>query len=117
MEAVAILAGLAFAGNKTVSVIKGATAKDWKFVFTQVLVWVVMFGVIVLAAHAQITEDLVVPALGIALGSVDFASQFMLAWILGSSGSVVWDFKKAIDQTDSAREPTLAIGSDSPTEG
>lgn len=107
MEIIAILAGLAFAINKTVSVIKGLTSADWNLVITQVAVWVVGFIGLTLAAEAEVTEALLVPGLTMSLGSMDWQSLALLAWVLGSSGSFAFDFKKAIDNTDSSVEPSL----------
>jgi energy-converting hydrogenase Eha subunit G len=107
MEEIAILAGIAFAVNKTVSVIKAITNKDINAAVTQVAVWVVGFIAVLLAAHAQLTENLVVPGLTVSLGALDWPSQLLVAWILGSTGSFAFDFKKAFDSSDSAAEPSL----------
>lgn len=107
MEEIAILAGIAFAVNKTVSVIKSLVNRDFNAAITQLVVWVVGFVAVVLAAHAAVTEALLVPGLTVPLGSLDWPSEVLLAWILGSTGSFVFDFKKAIDATDSSAEPSL----------
>lgn len=107
MEEIAVLAGLAFAVNKTVSVIKELVNKNFNAAITQLVVWVVGFIAVVLAAHAAITEALVVPGLTVPLGSLDWPSELLLAWILGSTGSFIFDFKKAIDSSDSSAEPSL----------
>lgn len=106
METIAILAALAFAVNKTVSVLK-AIGKDRNAVVTQVLVWGVGIGALFLAAQAQFTEGLIIPGIGIALGSLNGYSIVMAGWMLGSSGSFAFDLKKAIDSSDSAAEPAL----------
>lgn len=107
MEEIALLAGLAFAINKTVSVIKAATNKDINAAVTQLTVWVVGFIAILLAAHAQLTENLVVPGLSTPLGLLDWPSLVLIAWILGGTGSFAFDFKKAFDSSDNATEPSL----------
>lgn len=106
MEVIAILAALAFAVNKTVSVIK-AFGKDNNTVVTQVLVWVIGTGALFLAGQAEFTAGLVIPGLGVTLGSLNAASIVMAGWVLGSSGSFAFDIKKAIDSSDSAVEPHL----------
>lgn len=106
METIAILAGLAFAVNKTVSVIK-ALGKDTNLVLTQVVVWLVGTAAIFLAGQADITDGLIIPGLDDALGSLDVASVILAGWVLGSSGSFAFDLKKAIDNNDSAEEPAL----------
>jgi energy-converting hydrogenase Eha subunit G len=107
MEEIAILAGLAFAINKTVSVVKAALNKDVNAAVTQLVVWVVGFIAISLAAHAQLTENLVVPGLLVPLDELDWQSLVLVAWILGGTGSFAFDFKKALDSSDSAAEPSL----------
>jgi energy-converting hydrogenase Eha subunit G len=107
MEEIAILAGIAFAVNKTVSVVKAGANKDLNAALTQLVVWIVGFIAIALAAHAQITENLVVPGLTTPLGSLDWSSEVLIAWILGGTGSFAFDFKKAFDSSDNATEPSL----------
>lgn len=107
MEEIALLAGLAFAINKTVSVVKSALNKDVNAAVTQLVVWVIGFIVISLAAHAQLTENLVVPGLTVALNNLDWQSLVLVAYILGGTGSFAFDFKKAFDSSDSAAEPSL----------
>lgn len=107
MEQVAILVAIAFAVNKTVSVIKSIVNKDKNGAVTQVVVWVIGTLAIILASHAQLTEHLVIPGLTVELGSLDWPSQVLLGWIAGSTGSFAFDFKKAFDGTDTAAEPSL----------
>lgn len=107
MEVIAVLAGIALAVNKTVSVIKSVANKDKNGAVTQLLVWVVGIGAVVLSAHAALTSNMVIPGLGVALGSLDTPSHVLLGWILGSSGSFAFDVKKAIDNGDTAAEPPL----------
>lgn len=107
MEAVVIFAGLAFAINKTVSVIKALFNSETNTVVTQVVVWATGFAGLTLAAHAAVTEAFTLPGFTEPLGSLDVASLGLLAWILGSTGSFVYDMKSAIDNTDSASETSL----------
>lgn len=81
-------------------------------VVTQALVWGVAVGVLVLAAHARITTGLeLLP--GAPLGLMDWPSQVLIALGFGSAGSVLFDFKKARDNTDSAATSSL-IGPSAP---
>lgn len=107
MESVVLFAGLAFAINKTVSVIKGLSNRDANTVVTQVVVWLVGFAGLSLAAHSAVTEAYALPGFSQSLGDLDWASLVMLAWILGSSGSFIYDIKSAIDSSDSAAEDQL----------
>lgn len=107
MEAVVIFAGLAFAINKSVSVIKALVNREFNTVVTQAVVWAVGFGGLSLAAHAAVTEAYALPGFTEPLGSLDAASLGLLAWILGASGSFLYDIKKAVDGSDSAAETKL----------
>lgn len=107
MEAVVIFAGLAFAINKTVSVIKALFNRDSNTVVTQAVVWLVGFAGLSLAAHSAVTEAYALPGFTEPLGSLDWGSLALLAWILGATGSFAYDLKKAIDGSDSATEAHL----------
>lgn len=103
---VALLTGLALAVNKTVTVLK-AFGKNWNTVATQALVWVLGTLAILLAAHAKVTTDALVPGTPWTFGALDGSSIVLLGWVLGSSGSFAFDIKKAIDNGDTAVEPKL----------
>lgn len=107
MEAVVLFAGLAFAINKTVSVIKALFNKDVNTIVTQAVVWAVGFGGLTLAANSAIAEAYALPGFTEPLGQLDGSSLGLLAWILGATGSFAYDLKKAVDGTDSASEPKL----------
>lgn len=107
MEAVVVFAGLAFAINKTVSVIKALVNRDMNTVVTQAVVWLVGFAGLSLAAHANVTEAYALPGFTEPLRDLDWSSLALLAWILGATGSFAFDLKKAIDGSDSAAEPSL----------
>lgn len=107
METLVILAGIAFAVNKTVSTIKGVSSEDWNLVLTQLAVWVVGILAILLVGAANQFQSLLVPGFEEPLSNFDLSSKVALGWILGSSGSFAFDLKKAIDGTDSAVEPKL----------
>ena len=108
MEPLLILLGLAFTANKIVSTAKNATNPGTRGdALTQLVVWVVAIGVLFLAGEAEVTEALLVPGLAEPLGELDAWSFIVLGLIAGSSGSVVYDFKRALDGSDSATEPSL----------
>lgn len=107
MESVVLFAGLAFAINKTVSVIKALVNKEVNTVVTQVVVWVTGFAGLSLAAHSAVAEAYSLPGFTQSLGALDWSSTALLAWILGSSGSFIYDIKSAIDGTDSSAETKL----------
>lgn len=111
MESIAILAAIAFAVNKTVSVIKALVGKprDLNTVVTQVVVWAVGGATIFLCAAASLTEDMVIPGLDVTFASLDTASKLMLGWVLSSTGSFFFDFTKAVDNTDEASRSRLIV--------
>ena len=113
MEQIAILLGLAFTANKLVSTLKNLTTADSRGSgLTQIVVWVVATLVLVLAGQADVTSTLTLPGLDGPLGDLDFASYVVLGLIAGSTGSVAYDFTKAVDNTNSAAEPSLFKNSD-----
>lgn len=107
MESVIVFAGLAFAINKMVSVIKALFNQEWNTVVTQAVVWLVGFGGLTLAANASVTEGYALPGFTESLGSLDVGSLALFAWILGATGSFAYDLKKAVDGNDSAVETKL----------
>lgn len=104
MEALT-LAALAALVIKIMTVVK-AIGKDNNMVITQAATWAVSIGVIILAAHAKVTSDIVVFG-AYTLGSLDAGSLILAGLSLGSSGSFLYDYKKARDNNDSATEPSL----------
>jgi hypothetical protein len=102
------LVALALLAAKGVSTVKYALARDFASTSTQVLSWAFGVAVIALAAQADIAAGLDIA--GTPLGQLDFPSQIFVGLSLGSAGSTVVDFRKAIDQSDSAREPALGGG-------
>lgn len=106
MEQVALLTALALAVNKTVTVVK-AIGKNWNMVITQAVVWVVGTLAIWLAAQADVTAGAAVPGTTTTFGALNAASIVLLGWVLGGTGSFLYDFRKSVDNSDSAAEPAL----------
>jgi hypothetical protein len=104
---VLLFAGLAFAINKTVSVLKALKNGETNTVVTQVLVWVVGFAGLTLAANADVASAFTLPGFTQALSDLDWPSLALLAWVFGSTGSFAYDLKAAIDGSDSAAETKL----------
>lgn len=94
-------------GNKFTAFLKSITNKDWNAVITQLVHWAGMTGVILLAASADIANNLVPFNGAPALKDLNFGSIVFAGMSLGSLGSVIYDFKKARDNTDGATEPAL----------
>lgn len=109
MEAVsvALLIGLIW---KIGDWFKLVTNKDWNGAGTQVFMWVVGVVVLLIAAEANAFQQFSLPGMQDPLGSLNFWSMVLLGMAITSSGSVLFDFKKAFDNTDSAKTPQLMPG-------
>lgn len=92
---------------KIVDVLKYAVAAEWVPLRTQLVVWVAAIGVVLLAAQADLTEGLQLIG-GVALGNLNVWSLILAGLLIGSGASGTVDFKKALDNTDSAGVPPLA---------
>lgn len=102
------LAALVALGMKVVSLLKFLRSGWTDDAFTQVVTWVVGVVIVFLAAEADITQD--VALYGTTLGAANVASKILIGMSLLSIGSVLYDFRKARDNTDSAIEPNLLTG-------
>lgn len=76
-------------------------------IVTQLSAWIAGWLVVALGANASVTEDLVLPGLDAALGTLDGASQVLVGMLVASLASVAVDAKQAIDDKDSAAKPRL----------
>lgn len=76
-------------------------------IVTQLSAWVGGIVLVVLAAHASVTADLVLPGTSMALGVIDGSSQVLVGLLVSSLGSALVDVKQAIDGSDSAAKPPL----------
>jgi len=94
---------------KFISVIKMITGRDLMGVVTQALTWAAGVIAVMLAAQADVSASLAVFGDQV-LGSLDGWSQVLAGIALASSASVAYDYKKAVDNTDSASEPKLGGG-------
>lgn len=103
------LATLAALVWKVVSIVKMATGKDYTPVITQGLTWLAGIIAVILAAQTDVAESVAVFGTT-TLGQLDGWSQVLVGLTLSSAGSVAYDYKKAIDNTDSASEPPLMGG-------
>lgn len=105
-QAIALLAIALFA-NKIIELLKDIRAKDWNAALTLVCLFAAGVGALALAAHASVTMHTIIPGTNVELGQLEFASLMMLGLMVTSTGSTVYDFKKAVDNTDSAAQPPL----------
>jgi hypothetical protein len=91
-----------------VNLVKFVRGKDWNSAITQVVVWVVAVLLVVLVAHSDFGNTL---SWGNrTLDSMNVASQVLVGLFFGSSATVINEFKKAIDNSDTAVKPPLTGG-------
>lgn len=99
------MAGLIALAWKFVDFLKFLRNRDWNASLTQICVWAAGVGVVFLGAAADDTKTIKVGT--IALGAMNTPGKVLLGLCVLSVGSVVYDFKKAFDNTDSAAERSL----------
>jgi hypothetical protein len=104
MEAIGLI-GLTAIIYKLVDFLKYISARDINAIVTQASVWLSALAVALLAREAEPFST--VGILGSTFGDLDLAAVVLFALGVGSTASGVIDFKKAIDQSDSARVPPL----------
>lgn len=102
------VAGLAAFAGKVASTLKQLSAGGYRAALTQALVWAAGVGLAFLAASANAMADLAVVG-DLTLGQLDDSSTVLWGLGLASTISVAYDFRKAVDSSDSAREPSLAV--------
>lgn len=90
---------------KAVDFLKFVSNKDWKAVATQASVWVSAVVVALLAREAEPFSEIVI--FGSTFGDLSWAAIVLMALGLGSTASGLYDFKRAIDNTDGAHVPSL----------
>jgi hypothetical protein len=76
-------------------------------IVTQATAWIGGVVLVVLAAHAGVSQALVLPGADESLRTVDFPSQILLGLLIASLASATVDVKQAIDRSDSAVKPAL----------
>lgn len=76
-------------------------------VVTQLLAWIAGIALIAVAAHAAVTETLVLPGLAQPLGDLDAGSTVLVGLLAASLASSAVDVKQAIDTSDSSKKPPL----------
>jgi hypothetical protein len=95
-------------GFMLVNLVKYVRARDWDPAITTILVWLVGFILVALAAHTSLTENTPVPGLaGVTFGSIDTWGQVLLGASILSVLGVVDKALKAIDNTRSSAGPSL----------
>jgi hypothetical protein len=94
--------------TKFTGVVKYLSNREWRAVATQVLSWVVATAAVMIAAQADVAENLTTWG-NIALSDLDFWSQVLAGIAVGSGASVIYDYEKVFDNTNTAVEPRLGL--------
>jgi len=85
-----------------------ANAKTQKSgIVTQATAWIGGVLLVILAAHASITQALILPGTDQALKGLDIGSLILLGLLISSVASATVDIKQAIDGSDTAVKPTI----------
>lgn len=107
MEFVPLLAAAALVW-KIVDFLKYLRTGDVNGVFTQLSVWVAGVAVVLLLANTDWADGITVG--DTILGALNGASLVLLGLSVGSTSSVLYDTKAAIDGSDTAVKPPLITG-------
>lgn len=110
MEEIGPLIMLAALATQVTTMLKNLTAGEVRAAFTGLIPWVVAGVALVWGANAGTTADYVLPGLSDPLGDMDLASLLLAAAAVGSSGGLLYSFRTAFDNTDTAKEPPIGGG-------
>jgi hypothetical protein len=106
MEAL-LIATLGALAVKGLDFVKFLLNKDWNAVITQAAAWLSGIVVLWVASAASVFDAVTVPGVGVPIGSLDAGSLVFIGLNLASVLGIVYDYKKAIDGSDSAKTPPL----------
>lgn len=90
---------------KVVDFLRYARNRDLNGVLTQASAWVAGVIAVTLAAHTNWAKAL--PIGDMRLSELNLAAQVFVGLFAGSTGSLLTDFRKAVDNTTSSAVPTL----------
>jgi len=107
MEVVVSLAALIALPWKVVDWAKLLVNKDWNGAITQLVAWVAGVLALVAGANSDAFEAFAIPGMIKPIGDLNTWSLILLGVAMMSAGSVAYDFKKALDGSDSAKMPPL----------
>lgn len=99
------LVAFAALGSQFVAFIKFLFAKDKNGVVTTLVVW--LAGVLTVFLFAQSDFAAAIPIGDVTLDGLNGWSLVIAGLTVGGVGSTVYNFKKALDGSDSAKEPPL----------
>lgn len=110
MEQVIALTAIAFLAGKIIEFLKYVRNRDWNAAITLAAVEFAGVVVMLFAAAAKVTETLILPGTSEPIGTLDTASVIFLGLVMTSLASTTYDFRKALDSGDSAKQPPLISG-------
>lgn len=90
---------------KVLDFVKALKNQDSNAIVTQLGVWIAGVGVIFLLGSTDFASG--VEVAGYTLDSLNAWSLVFLGLTVGSTGSLIFDFKKSFDNTDSSRQEPL----------
>ena len=76
-------------------------------IVTQATAWVGGVALVLVAAQANVTQNLVLPGSDQTLHAMDFVSLILIGLLVSSLASGIVDIKQAIDSSDSASKPAM----------
>lgn len=110
MEELTVLIMLAAVATQVTTILKNLAGGEPRVAATGLIPWAVAFVTLLLGSEASATADFVLPGLTDPLGDMDIASLLLAAAAVGSSGGLLYSFRTAFDNTDTAKEPPLGGG-------
>lgn len=93
---------------KLVDFAKHVRVRDTDAVVAQVAVWAAGVGVMFLLRETDFAGG--VEIAGASLSALNWASVLLVGLSVGSTASAAYDIKRAIDNSDSAAQPSLVTG-------
>lgn len=96
---------LGFLSWKLGSLVKYVTSKHYGEAITQVVIFGIGIGIAFAVGASDWAEETVVG--NRALSDINGVSKALVGIVIASTGSGLYDFKKAFDGSDSATEPAL----------
>lgn len=110
MEQLAPLVLLGALGYTLLNLVKYVRARDWSAVATTLAAYAIGCVLVLVAGNAELTENLPVPGMETTFGDLDFWSSLILGASMLSVLGIAYDYKRAIDGSDSAATPSLLPG-------
>jgi len=113
MEPAILLGMIGALAYKLVDFVKFLTNRDKNALITQAAAWIIGILVVVMSSLSNIFEGFVLPGMTTAINDLDVFSLVIIGMSLQSVMGITFDFKKAIDGSDSAVVPTIIPGAPS----